>query len=171
VQTSTVHTGTYAAQGNTTTGATYAKKLLPSTYGNAYGRVYFNLLLGPPMTTSPVNLLRFRTAADGSIAYLGVDATGKLYLRNDVGAATVTSSVTVGSGWHALELHAVIDAFNGGVDTTEVWLDGVKITALSVTTNLGTTPVGKIQIGEVQSGRTYNVVFDDAVFSTQPIGL
>lgn len=165
VQSITAHAGTFAAQGNTTTGATYAKKTLPSTYTNAYARVYFNIL----SQTSQINLLRLRTAADGSIAYVYVDTAGKLALRNDAGAATFTSTTTVssGSGWHALELHAVI---NGVASSTEVWLDGVKMTSLSVTTDLGITPVGRMQIGEVQSGRTYNLVLDDAVFNTAPIG-
>src|SRR5262249_47268123 len=125
--------------------------------------IYFNLL----SYSSQVNLLRFRTAADGSIAYLYVDTAGKLNLRNDVGALAYTSSTTVGSGWHSLELHATI---NGAAGATEVWLDGTRISALSVTTNLGTTAIGRLQIGEVQSGRTYNVVFDDAAFNTQRIG-
>ena len=163
MQTAAVHAGTYAAQGNTTNGATYAKKTLPSTYTDAYGRVYFNIL----SQSSQVNVLRLRTSADGSIAYLYVDTAGKLALRNDAGSATFTSSTSVGSGWHALELHAVI---NGAAGSTEVWLDGVKITALSVTTNLGSTAVGRLQIGEVQSGRTYNLLLDDAVFNTAPIG-
>ncbi len=163
VQTAAVHAGTYTVQGNTTNGATYAKKTLASTYANAYSRVYFNIL----SQSSQVNIVRLRTSADGSIAYLYVDTAGKLALRNDAGSATFTSSTSVGSGWHALELHAVINGANG---STEVWLDGVKITALSVTTNLGSTAVGRLQIGEVQSGRTYNLLLDDAVFNTAPIG-
>jgi hypothetical protein len=160
-----VHTGNFAAEGNTTNGATYAKKVLASTYTDAYARTYFNLV----SFASQVNLLRFRTSTDGSIAYLGVSTTGKLLLRNDAGAVTVNSAtgVSAGSGWHALEFHAVI---NGAASTTEVWLDGVKVNDLSVTTNLGSTAIGRVQIGEVNTGRTYDVVFDDVVFSTGPIG-
>jgi hypothetical protein len=53
----------------------------------------------------------------------------------------------------------------------EVWLDGVRVDALSSVTNLGTAGVGRLQLGEVQSGRTYQVVFDDAAFGIQRIGL
>ena len=67
-----------------------------------------------------------------------------------------------------LEFHAVI---KGIVSTTEVWLDGVKVNDLSITTNLGTAAIGRVQIGETMTGRTYNVVFDDVVFNTGPIGL
>ena len=162
-QSTVVHTGSFAAQGTTTNGGTYAKKTLATTYGDGYLRIYYNLL----SASSQVNLLRLRTAADSSIAYLYIDTAGRLNLRNDAGAATVTSTVVPGAGWHALELHAVI---SGATSATEVWLDGVKIGALSVSTNLGTTPIGRLQVGEVQAGRTYNVLFDDSVFNTQPIG-
>jgi hypothetical protein len=103
-----------------------------------------------------------------SIAYLFVNTSGKLGLRNDVNATTLTSTTSVGSGWHALEFHIVI---NGASSTTEVWLDGTRINDLSITTNLGTTSIGRLQIGEVMSGRTYNVIFDDVIFDTQPVGL
>ena len=69
--------------------------------------------------------------------------------------------------WHEVELHTVI---NGASSVVEVWLDGVRVDALSSTTNLGTTAVGKLQIGEVQTGRTYDVVFDDAALGTSRVG-
>ena len=164
VQPATVHAGSFAAQANTTNGTTYAKKVLPATYTDGYGRIYFNLV----SYSSQVNVLRFRTAADGSLAYLFINTAGNLGLKNDVAGTTLTSTTSVGSGWHALELHAII---NGASGSTEVWLDGVRINDLSITTNLGTTPIGRLQIGEVQNGRTYNLILDDAVFATQPIGL
>jgi hypothetical protein len=159
-----VHSGNYAAQGNTTTGNTYAKKTLPIAYSDGYSRIYFNLV----SYSSQVNLLRYRTSADASIGYLFVNTSGKLGLRNDVAAVTTTSTTAVGSGWHALEFHVTI---NGISSITEVWLDGVKINDLSITTNLGSNLLGGLQIGEVQSGRTYNVILDDVIFDTQPIGL
>ncbi len=96
VQNGTVSSGGFAAQGNTTNGGTYAKKTLPASYNDGYGRVYFNLV----SAASQVNLLRFRTASDGSLAYLYIDTTGKLKLRNDAGATTINSTTQVGSGWH-----------------------------------------------------------------------
>lgn len=159
-----MHSGTYAAQGNTTNGATYAKKTLPASYSDGYARIYFNIV----SYSSQVNLLRYRTSTDTSLAYLFVSTTGKLSLRNDVSATTLTSATSVGSGWHALEFHVVI---NGASSTTEVWLDGIKVNDLSVTTNLGTALIGRIQIGEVNTGRTYNVIFDDVIFDNRQIGL
>jgi hypothetical protein len=163
VQSALVHSGGFAAQANTTTGNTYAKKTLASTYTDGYARIYFNLV----SSASQVNLLRLRSLGDGSIAFLFVNTSGKLGLRNDIAAAATTSTTSVSSGWHALEFHLLI---NGASSTTEVWLDGVRINDLSFTTNLGTSPIGRLQIGEVMSGRTYNVIFDDVVFDTQLIG-
>ena len=163
VQRTLVHTGSYAAQANTTNGTTYAKKTLPSEYGEGYARLYVNLI----SAGSQVNLVRYRTAGDGSLGYLFVSPTGQLGLRNDVAGVTLTSATALGSGWHALEFHALIA---GAASRTDVWLDGSLVSALSGTTNFGTSPIGRLQVGEVQSGRTYNVIFDDVVFGTERSG-
>jgi hypothetical protein len=165
VENTVVHGGAFAAEGNTTNGGTYAKKTLPASYTDAYSRVWFNV----QSASSQVNLLRYRTVGDASIAYLYITTSGQLGLRNDAGATTTLSTTFAppGSGWHELELHTLI---NGATSTVEVWLDGSPVNALSFMTNLGTAPVGRLQIGEVQSGRTYDVVFDDAAFATQRIG-
>jgi hypothetical protein len=167
VQTTYKHAGSYAARGQTTNGATYGKKTLPATYAEGYARLYFNLLSAS--TSSQVNLLRLRTAADSSLVYLGVDTGRHLFLRNDIGAATYTSATTVapGSGWHALELHARLA---GTTSVVEVWLGGTRVADLSRTVSLGSTPIGRLQIGEVNTGRTYDVVFDDVIFNTLPLG-
>jgi parallel beta-helix repeat protein len=165
-QTNLAHSGGWAAQGTTTDGRTYAKKQLATTYTEGYLRSYVYLAAG---YTSQVGVLRYRTATDVSLGYLFVTTTGRLALRNDIGAITTTSSTTLSSGsWHSLELRLVV---NGTSSSTEVWLDGVSIGDLSLSNqNWGTTPIGKIQIGEVQSGRTYSVAFDDVAFDTQPVG-
>ncbi len=166
LQSSLTHTGSWAAQGSTTNGATYAKKLLATTYTSGYLRAYVYLAAG---YSSQVNLLRYRTAADGSLGYLFVTTSGKLALRNDVGAVTTTSATGFSSAsWHALELRVIV---NGASSTSEVWLDGTRINDLSLTAqNWGSTPIGKVQIGEVQTGRTYTVTFDDVAFDPLPIG-
>lgn len=166
VQTSLTHSGTWAAQGITADGRTYAKKQLSTTYTEGYFRSYVYLAAG---YTSQVNMLRYRTATDTSLGYLFVTTTGSLAVRNDVGAITTTSTIPLTSGsWHSLELRLVV---NGTSSSTEVWLDGTRIDALSLSNqNWGTTPIGKIQIGEVQSGRTYSVAFDDVAFDSQLVG-
>jgi hypothetical protein len=47
-----------------------------------------------------------------------------------------------------------------------VWLDAVRIDALSRTESLGTNPIGRLYIGETASGRTYDVAFDDVRVDT-----
>ena len=165
VQSALTHSGTWAAQGSTTNGTTYAKKQLSATYSDGYLRAYVYL----SSYSSQVNLLRYRTATDGSLGYLYVSTAGKLALRNDVGAVTSTSTTSFSTGaWHALELRVAV---NGSASVTEVWLDGTRVDDLSLTNqNWGSTPIGRVQIGEVQSGRTYSVAFDDVVFDPHPIG-
>jgi hypothetical protein len=164
VQGTTLHSGAFAAQGNTTNGATYAKKTLPSTYNDAFARVWFNRLSGPDQ----VNLLRFRTSAGTSLGYLYLSTTGQLGFRNDTAATSTLSATIPDAGWHSLELHVTV---NGTASTVQVWLDGAVIGDLgSTSANLGTVAVGQLQIGEVQTGRTYNVAFDDAAFGTTRLG-
>jgi hypothetical protein len=163
VESSTVHSGGFAAEANTTSAALYARKTLPSTYGDSYYRVYFNRV----SAASQVNLLRIRMASGASIGALFVAASGTLGLRNDVAAVTYNSVTTIGAGWHSLELHATI---NGASSTTQVWLDGVQVDDLSLTTNFGSTPVAAIQLGDSSGSKTYDVAYDDVVFDVKPIG-
>jgi hypothetical protein len=162
VETGTVRSGIYAAEGNTTNGGTFAKKTLPSTYPDAYARVGFRVL----NQAAQINLLRMRTAAGTSIGYVYLDTSGRLGVHLDTTGANTISSVTPDTGWHMVELHLGIAA-----GTIEVWLDGTAVAALAASgANLGTTNVGAFQIGEVQTGRTYDVVFDDAAFGTGRLG-
>jgi hypothetical protein len=165
VENTDVRTGAFAAEGNTTNGNTFARKTLSATYTNAYARLGFEL----KSQVSQVNLLRLRDAAGTSIGYLYVSTGGKLAFHNDTLNTNTVSTTSVGSGWHALELHLGI---NGTAGTVEVWLDNVRIADLSNvgTANVGTAPVGQFQIGEAQTARTYDVVFDDAAFGSDRLG-
>ena len=163
VQGAIVHGGSFAAEGNTTNGATYAKETVTATR-DGYARVWFDLV----SEASQVNLLRMRATGGISLGYAYVTATGQLGIRNDVTGTNTTSGLVPGPGWHSLELHFLT---NDSGSVSEVWLDGTKVTDLSsAVTNLGTAPITEFQIGEVQTGRTYDVVFDDAAFGTQPLG-
>jgi hypothetical protein len=163
LQTVTVHSGGFAAEGNTTNGATYAKKTFAAGR-DGYARVYINL----KSAASQVNLLRMRAAASVSLGYVFVSASGQLGWRNDFAATTSMSSTVLGPGWHALELHMLT---YGATSISEIWLDGTLVSDISfATTNLGTAPISEFQIGEAQTGRTYDVVFDDAAFGSQRIG-
>jgi hypothetical protein len=164
VETTAVHGGTYSAEGNTTAGATYAKETLPSTYSDAYARVWFDVLAQP----SQVNLLRLRDAGGASLGYVYIETTGQLGYHNDALGTNTLSNSAPSPGWHALELHLTVDSSAGAV---EIWLDNSLVADLSVSgTNTGSTAVAAMQIGEVQTGLTYDVVFDDAAFGTSRLG-
>jgi hypothetical protein len=45
---------------------------------------------------------------------------------------------------------------------TEVWLDGVHLTQLDATGDIGSTNIGQFLVGTTAAG-TYDVVFDDVV--------
>ncbi len=166
VQSATTHAGAFAAEANSPTGtARYASVTLSSTQSDLYGRIYFKLSAQPATT---LTLMRFRTASNASILGPYLTSTGRLGYRDDVASVSRTSSTVVSPGvWHELEVHVVI---NGTAGQTEVWLDGVKVDALSQTENLGTTPVGRVQIGDNASRSTpYDLFFDDVGVDTAPI--
>jgi hypothetical protein len=168
VERSIVDDGTFAAEGNTTTGATYTKKTLPATYPDGYARVAFDIVA----QSSQVNLLRLRDSSGASLGYVYVDATGRLGYHNDALGTSSTSSVVPGTGWHSLELRRLADSSSGTASgAIQIWLDNSLVGALSSTgIDTGGAPIGAMQIGETQTGRTYDVVFDAAAFGTSRLG-
>jgi fibronectin type 3 domain-containing protein len=167
VETSTVNSGSYAAEASTTNGNTFAKKTLPSTYPDGYSRVLFDVV----SQSAQINLLRLRDTAGNSIGYVYVDTTGRLGFHNDT-LGTNTLSQVLSSGWHAVELRMAADTTAGtATGVVQVWLDNLLVGDLSSTAvDVGAEPIGSIQIGEVQAGRAYDVVFDDAAFGTSRLG-
>ena len=164
VESATVNNGQYAAEGNTSNGGTFARETLPGTYGDAYARVWSDIIAQP----SQVNLLRLRDSTGASVGYLYVDTTGLLGFHNDSTGTNQLSGFSPSPGWHALELHVKTDPAAGVV---EIWVDNLLVSDLGGSgLNTGALPIGAIQIGEVQSGRTYDVVFDDAGFGTSRLG-
>jgi chitodextrinase len=161
VQTSTVHSGSDAVEGNVTNAAAYTHKTLASTYGTIYIRVWFRV----HSRTTNVSLLSPRTATNVSLLHLYMDlSSGKLGLRNDVTLTnrSLGSPISLDT-WHSLEIKVVVSP-TGGV--TQVWLDGVDQTSLDSTTdNLGSTNVGDVLIGDSSSSRTYDAFWDDAAVS------
>ncbi|HET7899747.1 MAG TPA: metallophosphoesterase [Candidatus Nanopelagicales bacterium] len=168
LQSSTVHGGAQAVEGNTTTGSAYAKRTLPATYSDAYARVWFDVVAQPDQ----VNLLRLRDAAGNSLGYAYVETTGQLGFHNDALGTNALSATVPAPGWHALELHLRADSAAGVADgAVELWLDNVRIADLSSTAvDTGSAPVGILQIGETQTGQTYDVAFDDVAFGTSRLG-
>lgn len=164
VQTATVHSGTYAAEGSTINGMTYAVKQLGSTYSELYYRTYLNL----KSQTSGFTVMADQTASGGGIIRLYIGSSQQLVLWNDVTQLTTTGPAISLGTWHSVELHVVV---NGALSTTEVWLDGALVPAFSSTmATLGVLPVGQVQLGSQGALQIYDVVLDDVALSTNRIG-
>ncbi len=164
VQTATVHSGTYAAEGSAINGTTYAIKQLNSTYADLYYRAYVNI----KSQTTGFTLMADQTASGVGIIHLYVNPQGQLVLWNDITQLTTTGPTLSAGTWHSVELHVVI---NGVLSTTEVWLDGAIVPAFSSTmATLGVLPVGQVQLGSQAALQIYDVAFDDAAVSTSRIG-
>ena len=160
-----VYDGLYAARQTSTGAATWAYKQLSSTYPSVYYRLHFKII----SMTSNVYLLKFRTTTGGPLLGVYVTGTGKLAYRNDVSSTATISTTNVTTGvWHDIQTHVSI---NGAASQTEVWLDGVRIDALSKTEALGSTPIGRIQLGDNSTGRTYDVALDNVVVDLNPIDM
>jgi hypothetical protein len=136
--------------------------------GAAIAYAYENL--STPMSTicmsarfnvaSPSNtptLMRLRTASNGPILKVFVNAAGILYLRSDAGATQVYSGASLGVGWHRIEVCGTV----GTSSSWDLYRDGARIVN-GWTANTGTAPVGRVEIGNTQAvAVTMNV--DDVV--------
>ncbi|MGH2944708.1 MAG: DUF7594 domain-containing protein [Solirubrobacteraceae bacterium] len=155
--------GTWAARATSTGQATYAHQNLPVSEPELYYQLRFKVM----SRSSSVTLLRFKTGSGRHIARLRLSSSGKLGTRNDVTGASTTSSTAVAAGrWHTAQMRVLVDDTAGEVD---VWLDGVKIDALSTVESFGTTAIGRIQLGEDGTGGSYDLLFDEAVADRHPI--
>src|SRR5207253_3023654 len=139
-----------------------AYRQLSATAPELYYRVRFK---AATQSATAVNLLRFRTATGAAILTAFVSQTGKLAYRNDVSAVTTTSTTSVGTTWHELQVHALVTDASSRVD---VWLDGLAVPDLSKPESLGPTPIGRIELGETATGRTFDVAFDDVLVDSSP---
>jgi hypothetical protein len=147
-------TGSWAGRAITSGSAGYASNTLavPRTDVTLSARV------DVVSTASTLTLLRLRTASGSGIASVKVNKTGKLVLRNEVGAVNVATTTILDFGtWYVVTLHVVVA---GTTSTVEVSLDGT--TALSRTMSLGTSAIGRLLIGTTGSV-TGDVAFDDVV--------
>jgi hypothetical protein len=162
-----VYAGSWAARGTTTGAAIWGYKQLDSTYSDMCYGIRFKVL--SQSSSSTMNVLKVRTTAGAAILGVYRSTSGNLGYRNEVAAASTTSSTPITTGaWHALQIRVRI---NGASGESETWLDGARIASLSRTEDLGTTPIGRIQIGENSTGRTYDVVIDDVVATTSCLGV
>ena len=162
VQQAQVFDGNWSARMTSTGAQTFAYDQLSSTYTEVSYTVAVKVV---SQGANNVYVLKLRTATGSSIGGLYLTSASALALRNDVSSASTTSGAVVTPGvWHTIELHAVVGGAASSL--TEVWLDGVKVDALTTTTSLGSTAIGRVQLGENSTGRTYDVAFDDVQVAT-----
>lgn len=165
VQSATVHSGTYAAEGSTLNGMTYAiKQLGGGGYQDLYYRSYFDI----KSLSTGFTLMADQTASGGGIVRLYANPQGQLVLWNDVTQLTTTGPTLSLGTWHSAELHVNT---SGLVLTTDVWVDGAPVPAFSTTSaTLGIPAVGQVQLGSQGILQIYDVVFDDVAVSTSRTG-
>ena len=167
LESTNVRSGTWAAEGTTSTSAAYAKATLATSDPEVYARTGFEV----NGQASQVTLLRVRDTANGSGAYVYLTAAGKLAVRNDNDTAGVVSSVTPGAGWHTVELHVKSAGAGVAGGVIDVWLDGNVVTDLSSSNEtLGVASFGALQIGDTAAG-TWDIVFDDVALGTSRLGV
>lgn len=160
MQSTTVHGGSYAPEGNTTGGsAMNLRKTLMGGVSTAYFRTYF--YVNSQDSGSGLGLVSYRDTSDTAIIKTYIDgATGKLCIRNEkTSTNTCSNTVPTQDAWHSVELYTNV---NGTSSSHKVWYDGTEETSLtSSSADLGTVHIGRLVLGEVNSGRTYDVFFDD----------
>jgi hypothetical protein len=153
VTSATVHAGTKAA--TTTSSVAWAERRLSTSLTD----IDFSFWFSVTQRSDAIWLGRMRTPAGSSIMRVFLNASGALAYRNEVTDVNRVSTLKVptGSGWHLLDVHAVI----GSSGSVRVALDGASVSGLDRSENLGTTPVGRVEIGNRPAGHTYQLVFDD----------
>jgi hypothetical protein len=162
VQQQVVFDGAWAARMTSTGTATYAYGTLSSPATEIHYSLWFRIV---SQGANNINLLRIRTASKASLGAIYVTGSDSLSVRNDVAAVSTQSSTIVTQGvWHSLQVHVLVGGATGSLE--EVWLDGVKVDALTRTDSLGTAAVGIVQLGESSTARTYDVAYDDVQVTT-----
>jgi hypothetical protein len=165
VQSGDPYSGAWSARAKSTGQPTYAFKNLSVSEKELFCRMRFKLHSIPSSTN--VTLLRFLTGSGLGLARLHVTSTGKLVTSNSISDTAKTSVASLPTEtWQTVQVRIVAD---GTASRLEVWLNDVKIDALTQTSSLGTTPIGRLQLGHEGTGKTYDVSYDDLLFDTKPL--
>ncbi|MGZ4593158.1 MAG: fibronectin type III domain-containing protein [Actinomycetes bacterium] len=161
----TAHSGAWAAEEISSGAATWSAAQLPTTYRAVHASAWVYL----KNRSTSAGFLKLRTANGAFIAYLYVNASGFLSVRNDAGNVTHVSSTPVSTGqWHKVEYY--LDTNPGGPITITAALDGTNVTfttPVSSTETLGSSPIGQVVLGDTVAGRTYDIAIDDLAVDTQ----
>ncbi|MFL5838888.1 MAG: fibronectin type III domain-containing protein, partial [Thermoleophilaceae bacterium] len=158
-QSATGFSGSYAARATASLAAASASKTLPSAPAELFYRVRFKII--SQGATSPINLLRFRTAGGLAIYTVSVGSSGALQARNDVTGVTTSSTASVAPGvWHELQAHLFVQ---GATGQSDLWLDGIALPTFSRADNFGSSGIGRLELGDSTGMRTFDVQFDDVL--------
>lgn len=143
-----------SALGSPTSQSAYAYRDLGTSLSTACvsGRVNIGAQNG-----NAVDLLRLRTAAGGAVGKVYVNASGTLFVRNEVNSAQVTSNTVLPAGWNGLELCTTV----GPSGTWSLYLNGTRIVNAWASAT-GTEGVGRVQIGDT-AAKSWTAHFDDIV--------
>jgi chitodextrinase len=148
-----------SAVGNPSAQSAFAYRDLGSTLPSACFSVNVN---AASLGGNAMDLFRLRTAGGGPIAKSFVNASGTLVVRSDFSGTQQSSGVSLGSGWHNVELCGTV----GASSTWDLYRDGVRIVnAWSADT--GTTPIGRVQIGDTNA-KTWTINFDHVRLDQAP---
>ena len=144
-----------ARETSASAGGTYAYKSISPTQTELYAKFRFQVI----SRTGSVDLMRFRNATGGSKLSLYVSGTSgtlspRATRRERARARRGPRSSTV-SGTPSRSTRR-----SRAPTVTEVWLDGVHLSELDATGDIGSTAIGQFLLGTTAAG-TYDVVFDD----------
>ena len=148
-----------SARAQVTAQSAFATKTLTGTFSQVCMSTNVNVTT---QGGTAIDLLRLRTAANGPVAKVYLNASGTLLVRSDVANTQQSSSTAIGTGWHEIELCGTV----GAATTWDLYRDGTRIVN-AWAANTGTTPVGLIQIGD-NAARTMTLNFDHVRVDQSP---
>ena len=123
-----------SARAQVTAQSAFATKMLTGTFSQVCMSTNVNVTT---QGGTAIDLLRLRTAANGPVAKVYLNASGTLLVRSDVANTQQSSSTAIGTGWHEIELCGTV----GAATTWDLYRDGTRIVN-AWAANTGTTPVG-----------------------------
>ena len=150
------HTGSFGAAD--TTSVAWAMAQTGSPHTDLYARMWLNVAQG----NQTVQVMRFRTETNTNLVTVSVLGNRILQVKSNTTGTTVSSTQTLGTGWHDLQVHGLVDGSSGRI---ELWLDGVKVIDLTPT-SLGSAPIRRIEIGNRATDKAYDASYDDVTVDT-----
>jgi hypothetical protein len=148
-----------SARGNPNATRAFAARNLSATYPNAC----ISEQIQVSSLGVSVDLFRLRTATDGGIIRVYIDANRVLWLRSDSAGTQRSSGTAVPlNQWQTIELCGTV----GTATTWTLYVNGTQ-RGTPWQTNTGTTPIGRVQIGDT-AAKTWTINHDDVILDQTP---